>query len=262
MKRALIVLFALILGTGAAGAAVKTESVTYKHGDKTFHGYFAWDDASQAKRPGILVVHEWWGLNDYARKRAEQLAGLGYVAFACDMYGEGKTTEHPKEAGAMATEVRTNQKEWRERGLTALGQLRKHPLVDDKKLAAIGYCFGGSTALQLAYSGADLDAVVSFHGGLSVPTEAEAKAIKAKVLICHGAEDSFIPEKTIHDLKAALDKAKVDYKFIAYPNAKHSFTVPEAAKAGVPGIAYNEAADKQSWQDMKEFLARAFGSSK
>lgn len=262
MKWNLVVLFALILGTGAAEAAVKTESVTYKHGDKTFHGYFAWDDASKEKRPGVLVVHEWWGLNDYARKRAEQLAGLGYVGFACDMYGEGKTTEHPKEAGAMAMEVRKNQKEWRERGLAALNQLRKHPLVDDTKLAAIGYCFGGSTVLQLAYSGADLDAVASFHGALSVPTEAEAKQTKAKILICHGAEDTFIPEKTIQDFKAALDTAKADYKFISYPNAKHSFTVPEAGKAGVAGLAYNEAADKQSWQDMKEFLARAFGSTK
>ena len=140
--------------------------MTYQHDGMTFKGVLAWDDKVQGKRPGVLVVHEFWGLNDYAKKRAQQLAELGYVAFACDMYGEGKVTEHPKEAAKMAGEVRKDVKAWRGRALAALKILQDHELVDSKKLASIGYCFGGSTSLQLAYAGADIAAVVSFHGAL------------------------------------------------------------------------------------------------
>src|SRR5262249_5378282 len=178
----------------AAPAAVQTKKIAYKHGDVECRGYLAWDDAVKGPRPGVLVVHEWWGLNDYARKRAEQLAQLGYIALAADMYGEGKTTNHPKEAGEMAGKVRANMEGWRKRAATALAGMKSQPRCDPTKLAAIGYCFGGSTALQMALSGADLKAVVSFHGALPTPSAAEAKQIKGTVLVCHGADDTFIPE--------------------------------------------------------------------
>lgn len=242
-----------------AQAAVKTETVTYKVNDVTFKGYLAWDDAGKDKRPGVLVVHEWWGLDSYAKKRAEQLAQMGYVAFAVDMYGDGKTTEHPKEAGAMAGMVRKNQKDWLERGQAGLKLLRDHPLVDGKKLGAIGYCFGGSTALHLAQNGADLAAVVSFHGALPVPEEEQARSIKAKVLICHGALDNFIPEETIAKFRKAYEAAKVDYELVYFGGAVHSFTVPDCDKRGIPGIAYNAAADRRSWQMMTNLFQEAFG---
>src|SRR5262245_36997401 len=227
-------------------AEVKTKTVTYSYGGVNLIGHLAWDDAVQGKRPGVLVVHEWWGLNDYARRRAEQLAGLGYIAFAADMYGEGKTTEHPKEAGAMAGEVRKNVKTWEGRAQTALKILQDHDLVDARRTAAIGYCFGGSTALQLAYSGADLAAAVSFHGALPVPEPGQAKGIKAKILICHGALDSFIPEAVIQKVRNAYDSAKVDYEMVYYGGAVHSFTVPDADKHEIKGIAYNAAAYRRS----------------
>src|SRR5262245_4777671 len=213
MQRMRLLAVALVAcAVPTARAEVKTRTVTYTHDGMTFKGYLAWDDATQGKRPGVLVVHEWWGLNDYARKRAEQLAKLGYVAFACDMYGEGKVTEHPKGAAEMAGTVRQNLKAWQGRAQAALKVLQGHEAVDPRNLAAIGYCFGGSTALQLAYTGADLKAVVTFHAALPVPGEDQAKAVKAKVLICHGAADSFIPEDVIQKFRSALEKAKVDYQ--------------------------------------------------
>jgi dienelactone hydrolase len=161
----LLALAMVVAMAASARAEVKTRAISYEYGGVTFKGHLAWGDAAKGKRPGVLVVHEWWGLNDYARQRAEQLAGLGYVAFACDMYGEGKNTEHPREAGQFAGEVRKNIKVWQGRAQAALKVLRDQEQVDANKLAAIGYCFGGSTALQLAYTGADLKAVVTFHAG-------------------------------------------------------------------------------------------------
>jgi dienelactone hydrolase len=246
----------------AAHAQVKTETITYKHGAQEFKGFLAYDSAATGKRPGILVVHEWWGLNDYARKRAEQLARLGYVAFACDMYGDGKTTEHPKEAGAMAGMVRKNAKEWEGRAQAGLQILRDHPKVDGAKLAAIGYCFGGSTALQLAFTGADIKAAVSFHGAMPGLDDTQAKQVKAKVLICHGAADSFIPDEAIHKVRSALEQANVDYQVVYYGGALHSFTVPDADQRGLKGIAYNAAADRRSWHDMIELFNEVFGAKK
>jgi dienelactone hydrolase len=251
---------ALVLGVAPlAQAEVKTKVVDYTYDGTNLKGYLAWDDAVQGKRPGVLVVHEWWGLNDYARKRAEQLAGMGYVAFACDMYGEGKTTQHPQEAGQMAGEVRKNLKTWQGRAQAGLKILQDNEMVDAKKVAAIGYCFGGSTALQLAYTGADLAAVVTFHGALPIPNAEQAKNIKSKILICHGALDSFIPEETIQKVRAALEEAKVDYHMVYYSGAVHSFTVPGADKVGMKGIAYNEAADRRSWKEMQDLFAEVLG---
>ena len=258
MKKLGWICLALVLTPEMGGAAVKTETITYKVGDTTFKGYLAYDDATKDKRPGILVVHEFWGLDAYARKRAEQLAGLGYVAFAVDMYGDGKTTEHPKEAGKMAGMVRANEKEWLARGKAGLKILRNHPHVDGQKLAAIGYCFGGSTALKLAHAGTDLAAVVSFHGALPIPSAEEVKGIKAKILICHGAADSFIKEDTIQQVRGAYEKGGVDYEMIYFGGARHSFTVPDANSKNIDGIRYDPAADRRSWAAMRSLFHEAF----
>ncbi|HUQ72853.1 MAG TPA: dienelactone hydrolase family protein [Planctomycetaceae bacterium] len=252
-------LFALLalglIAANSAHAAVQTKTIKYKDGDTECIGFLAWDDAVEGKRPGVLVVHEWWGLNDYARNRAKDLAKLGYVAFAADMYGEGKTVEHPQDAGAMAAKVRMNVEAWRKRAQAGLAVLTSQPQCDATKLAAIGYCFGGSTALQLAYTGADLDAVATFHAALPTPSETEAKAVKARVLVCHGAEDKFIPEEAIKAFKGSLDKASAKYEFVAYPGAVHSFTVPDAGKHNNPGMQYQAAADKDSWDRMTKLFA-------
>jgi dienelactone hydrolase len=261
MSKFLWVVPALLLVHVHAEAAVKTETVSYKVGDTTFKGFLAWDDAVSGKRPGVLVFPEWWGVNDYARKRAEQLAGMGYIALAADMYGDGKTTEHAKEAGALAGAVRKDIKEWEARAQAALKVLRENSMVDSKKIAAIGYCFGGSTALQLAYTGADFAAAVSFHGALSVPTPEQVKAIKPKILICHGAADSFIPEDVAQKTRAALEAGKADYAMIYYGGAQHSFTNPDADKKGLQGISYNAHADHRSWAAMRGLFAEAFGTS-
>jgi dienelactone hydrolase len=237
-------------------AEVQTKTITYQHGDVECHGYLAWDDAVQGKRPGILVLHEWWGLNEYARDRTEQLAGLGYVAFAADIYGEGTTVDHPQDAGKMATAVRANVGDWRQRATEALQVLKSQPQCDETKIGAIGYCFGGSTALQLAYTGAHLEAVVTFHAALPAPTPQEAQSIPAEILVCHGADDSFVSDQSVAAFRKRLDAADVKYTFTAYPGAGHSFTVPTADKHGVEGLKYNEAADKASWEAMQELFAR------
>lgn len=241
-------------------AAVQTKKITYAIGNQQFIGHLAWDDAVTGKRPGVLVVHEWWGLNDYARGRAEQLAKLGYVAFACDMYGDGKSTTHPNEAMQMAAHVRQNIAEWQKRANAALDVLKQQPQCDTSRLAAIGYCFGGSTALMLAYSGADLSAVVTFHAAIPVPSAEQAGAIRASIVVCHGALDSFIPEASIQQFRKALDDARVDYEMDYYGGARHSFTVADADKHGNPGMSYNKRADERSWGRMRRLFEEKFGS--
>lgn len=250
---------AVAAGAGVSPAAVVTKTVEYEYDGTRLKGFLAYDDAVKEKRPGVLVVHEWWGLNDYAKDRCKKLAELGYVAFANDMYGEGKVAAHPEDAGKMATEVRNNIKVWRGRAQAGLKQLTSLPNVDASKIAAIGYCFGGSTCLELAYSGADLKAVATFHAALPTPTPEEAKAIKARLLICNGADDTFIPEKAIAAFKDALDKAGVKYDFENFPGAVHSFTVPDADKVGNKGMAYNKAADEKSWQMMRVLFKETLG---
>lgn len=204
----------------------------------------------------MLVVHEWWGLDDYAKDRAKKLAELGYVAFCADMYGDGKVVEHPNDAGAMAGKVRANVDDWRKRAQAALEILKSQPECDAGKLGAIGYCFGGSTALQLAYTGADLKAVATFHAALPTPTADEAKQIKPEIVVCHGADDKFIPEDAIKAFRGPLDAAKSKYEFIAYPGAVHSFTVPAADKHGIAGLKYNKDADEASWKKLQELLKK------
>jgi dienelactone hydrolase len=258
MFRTVVVAIGWVVLVGSASAAVQTKKIAYKHGDLECQGYLAWDNAAQGPRPGVLVLHEWWGLDDYARGRAEQLAKLGYVAFAADIYGEGKVTEHPKEAGEWANKIRANTADWRKRAATALNVLASQPQCDKTRLAAIGYCFGGSTALQLAYSGANLKAVATFHAALPVPTAEEAKQIKATILVCHGANDKFIPDQAIKSFREALDTAGVKHEFVSYPDTVHSFTVPGADKHNIPGMKYNKSADEDSWRRLVALLAEKF----
>jgi dienelactone hydrolase len=258
MTRSILPVLMLFAAAGQAEAAVQTETIEYEYDGTKLKGELAWDDRHEGARPGVLVVHEWWGLNDYARDRAKQLAQLGYVAFAVDMYGEGKTTEHPAEAGKWAQQVRANQQEWLGRAQAGLNVLKKQEGVDTARLGAIGYCFGGSTALQLAFSGADLKGIASFHGALPVPSDEQVKRTKARLLVCHGAQDSFIPEETVQKFRAALDKGQADYVMIYYAGARHSFTVPTANEHGIEGIRYDKKADERSWRHMREFFEACF----
>jgi dienelactone hydrolase len=245
----------LLFCAAAARAELHTETVEYKHGDTVLEGYIAYDDASKDKRPGVLVVHEWTGHNPYVRKRAEQLAKLGYVAFALDMYGKGVRAKDAKEAASMSSVYKKDRKLMRARAQAGLDVLRKHKLVDTKRLAAIGYCFGGTTVLELARGGADLAGVVSFHGDLATPTPEDAKNIKGKVLALHGADDPFVPAKVVADFEDEMRKAGVDWQLVKYGDAVHSFTNPDAGKDKSRGAAYNEKADKRSWQAMKDLFA-------
>ncbi len=251
----------LLLGltlAGSAAAAVKTETVHYRDGDQELQGYVAWDDAKSGKRPGVLVVHEWWGLNDYARERARKLAELGYVAFAVDMYGPGKVTTHPKEAGAWSSAISTNQAAWQQRALAGLSELRKRPQVDGSRVAAIGYCFGGSTVMQMAYAGADLKGVASFHGALPVASEAEAKKVHASVFAAHGKDDAFVPTERVLQFQEALDKAGVDWRMTIYGGTRHGFTNPDADSYGIDNLKYNPAADRRSWAELQRFFGEIF----
>jgi len=243
-------------------AEVQTQEVKYVSNGVTLNGYLAYDDNTGEKRPAVLVVHEWWGHNDYARKRARMLAELGYVALAVDMYGDGKTAEHPDDAGKFAGEVGKNMEGiGKDRFLAALNMLKMHPLVDSGNIAAIGYCFGGGTVLHMARFGVDLKGVVSFHGSLATKTPAELGQVKAKVLVCHGADDQFVSQENIDAFKKEMDDAGVDYQFKSYEGAVHGFTNSQADEFASKFnllLAYNEQADKQSWQDMQEFFNSIF----
>lgn len=261
MKQLFFALLVLLFWNTQAFSAIIGEPVTYKSGDFVMQGYLSYDDSISDKRPGILVVHEWWGLNQYARERTRMLAELGYTALAVDMYGEGKLAEHPDEAGKFAAEVRQNLPEATKRFKAAMQLLKEHPTVDGDHIAAIGYCFGGGVVLEMARQGLDLDAVVSFHGSLTTASPAKPGMIKARILVCNGADDQFTTPQDIQTFKEEMAAAGADYKFISYPGAKHSFTNPGAdiyaEKFNLP-LGYNQAADKKSWQDMQDFLNETF----
>lgn len=246
--------------TTAAIAEVKTETIKYQAGQVEAQSYLAYDDKAADKRPGIVIVPEWWGLNDYAKSRARQLAELGFVAIAADMYGGAQVTDDPKMAGTWAGGLKKgDRKELRTRVQAALAQLKANPHVDPTKTAAIGYCFGGTTALELARSGADVSAVVSFHGDLSSAQPAQAGQVKAKVLVCHGADDSFEPPAQIEAFQDEMRKAHIDWQMNSYGGAVHSFTNPGADKHGIPGIAYNKEADHRSFHAMLSLFREVFG---
>jgi dienelactone hydrolase len=239
---------------------LKEENVTYTSNGVTMKGYLAYDASNQGKRPGILVVHEWWGLNDYPKMRARKLAELGYVALAVDMYGNGKTVDNPDDAGKMATPFYQNLQMTKSRFDAALSKLKTYSQVDTNQIGAIGYCFGGGVVLNMARMGENLKGVVSFHGGL-VGAPAEKNLLKAKILVCHGADDQFVKPQEVAQFKKQMDSVAADYTFKQYPNATHAFTNPAATSTGekykIP-IAYNAAADTASWNDMKQFFAKIF----
>ncbi|TRZ45266.1 dienelactone hydrolase family protein [Robertkochia solimangrovi] len=239
---------------------IRSREVTYSADTTELKGYLVWDENKKGKSPGILVVHEWWGHNDYSRQRAEMLAELGYVAFALDMYGDGKQAKHPDEAGKFAGMVMKNMEEAEARFNAAMEVLKNDAHVDPQKIAAIGYCFGGSVVLTMADAGADLAAVAAFHSGVQLPIMPNEK-LKAKVLVCNGANDSFIPPETVTAFKKAMDSIHADYKYIAYENAVHSFTSKAADSLGkkfnMP-LAYNQEADEKSWEALKELLRSVF----
>jgi dienelactone hydrolase len=251
---AVVVLFAATL----AKAEIKTQTVEYKDGDQTLKGFLAYDDAAQGKRPGVVVIHEWWGINDYIQSRCKQLAELGYIAFAGDIYGDGFNTADPKVAQQKMTEA-VNKGWRRSRGQLAIDQLKKDPHVDPYNVAAIGYCFGGATVLEMARAGDELKGVVSFHGLLSTDQPAEKGKVKAKVLALNGMADPFVPKEQIDAFQKEMDVAGVDVKIVNYPGAKHAFTNPNADKVGMDAIAYNKEADQKSWEEMKAFFATLFG---
>ena len=240
--------------------AIKEEPVTYSADGINFHGYVTYDSNQTGKRPAVLVVHEWWGLTDYPRSRAKQLAQLGYIAMAVDMYGDGKTGEDPKTAQELATPFYKDPTLSKTRLDAAINTLKTFPQTDASKMAAIGYCYGGYIVLNAAKLGADLKGVVSFHGDLSgVPID--KNSLKAKILVCHGEADQFVNQAQVAAFKKSMDSAGVDYSFKSYPNATHAFTNPAATDKGkkynMP-IEYNAAADTASWNDMKAFFAKIF----
>jgi dienelactone hydrolase len=250
----LMLLCALTLVAGVARAEVRTKPITYAAGAVQMQGFLAYDDAAQGARPGVIVVPEWWGLTDYAKNRARQLAQLGYVAFAIDMYGNGKTTDDPAEAGKLAGALKSDRTTARARARAGLDVLKSQKNVDPSRIAAIGYCFCGTVALEMARDAMPLRGVVAFHAGLATDMPAKKGAVRAKVLVCHGADDAFEPPEEIAAFQKEMRDAGVDWQFIAYGGAVHSFTNPDADKKNIPGIRYNAAADHRSWEAMKVFF--------
>ena len=242
--------------SSCALAEVIGQEVSYQYGGTVMNGYLSHDDAINGKRPGVIVVHEWWGHNAYARQRADMLARLGYIALAVDMYGDGKIADHPKDAGKFAGAVKKDMNVARERFQAALNLLNAQSLTDTSKTAAIGYCFGGGLVLEMARMGVDLDAVASFHGSLGTSSPAQS-GIKPKILVFNGGADPFVKPEQVAAFKKEMDAADANYEFIEYPGARHSFTNPDADEFGqkfnLP-LQYNAAADKASWQTTLEMF--------
>ena len=251
-------LVSLLVLSAGAGAAVKGEAVSYSDGTTTLKGYLAYDASTQAKRPGILVVHEWWGHNDYARKRADMLAELGYLALAVDMYGDGKTADHPKDAKSFAMGV---GKDAQPRFEAAMKVLEEHPLFAAGEMAALGYCFGGSQVLNMARKGLPLKGVVSYHGSLGTQQPAESGKVQARIAVFTGEADPMIPPEQVAGFKTEMESAGADFFVVSYPGVKHSFTNPEAddfaARFNMP-LGYDEAADSDSWAQTQTFLGQLF----
>ncbi len=239
---------------------IQGEEVTYSTDSTTMNGYLVKDVNATDKRPGVLVIHEWWGHNAYTRERADMLADLGYTALAVDMYGDGKSADHPEDAGKFMTEALSNLPEAKARFEQALATLKADPTVDTERIAVIGYCFGGSVALSMANAGYDINAVAAFHSGLGLPIMPGGEEIKAEILVCNGAADPFVPSEQTDAWKAAMDGAGANYKYIAYEGAQHAFTSQGATamgeKFGLP-LAYQKEADEQSWEEMKSLFSRA-----
>lgn len=244
----------------AAGlAAVQTKEIDYRQGETPLQGFLAWDDASKSPRPGVLVVHEWWGHNEHARQQARRLAEAGYVGFALDLFGKGKVTTHPKDAETFLTEAAKDPAALIARFNAALDLLKRDPKVDPQKIGAIGYCFGGGVVLDQARSGADLDAVASFHGMLGSKTPARKGQVKARILVLTGADDPMAPPQQVEAFRNEMTAAGAKFDVVSYPGARHGFTNPQADKAGMDALAYNAEADKKSWAAFLAMLKQVFG---
>lgn len=238
-------------------AGMKSEIVEYKDTGKTLQGYIAYD-SDKKSAPGVLVVHDWNGLGEHYKKVTDDLAKMGYVGFAVDIYGKGIRPDTNKEASKIATEFKNDREKLRRRIIAGLNKLKTYDFVDKEKIAAIGFCFGGTTVIELARSGADIKGIVSFHGGLDSPDGEAGKNINASVLVLHGADDPFVSKNDIEDFIAEMKKGKVDWQMVYYGNAVHSFTKPSAGKDPSTGAAYNEKAAKRSWKAMEIFLQEIF----
>ena len=234
-------------------AQLRTETVEYRDGDTVLEGYLVFDGKSAAKKPGVMIVHDWLGINAQVKKTAERLAALGYTVFAADIYGKGLRPE-AKDAGAIAGRFKEDRNLLRRRAQAGLQVLAKHKTVNAGKLAATGYCFGGTTVLELARSGADIKGAVSFHGGLDTPTPQDAKNVKAKILILHGADDPHVPPEQVTAFENEMRNGKVDWELVKYSGAVHAFTIPAAGNDNSKGAAYNAQADRRSWEAMRDFL--------
>jgi dienelactone hydrolase len=265
MKRVLVVVAVLLVASallaGASEARIVGKTVAYRTGGVSMNGFLAYDTDIQGPRPGVLVVHEWWGLNDYARKRARMLAEMGYTAFAVDMYGGGRQAAHPDEAGRFVSELMKNFDAAKARFMAALELLKKQKTVDPDRVAAIGYCFGGGIVLNMARQGVDLKGVASFHGSLAAVKPAKPGGIKARILVLHGADDQFTTPEQFEAFQQEMKTAGADYQVIVYPGAMHSFTNPDAGryanKYKMP-LGYNAEADRESWAELARFLADLF----
>ncbi len=249
---------AVVLSASNLNAKIVTESVEYKDGSTVLEGFIAYDDELKGKRPGVIIVHQWMGLKDYEKMRAEQIAKLGYVAFAIDIYGKGVRPGNAEEAGKQATVYRSDRKLMRGRAKAGLDFFKKMKNVDSSQIAAMGYCFGGGVVLELARSGADIIGTVSFHGNYDTPNPDDAKRIKGRVLAIHGADDPYITPQSVVSLQNELRKAQVDYQIVIYGGAVHAFTDPSAGNDPSKGAAYNKKADERSWEDMRRFFKEIF----
>lgn len=256
--------FSLVFAVAASAVAkpdIEGKEVSYRATGVEMKGYLAYDKGVTGKRPGVLVVHEWWGHNEYARKRARMLAEMGYTALAVDMYGEGKQATHPDDAGKFSSELMKNFDTAKARFIAAMDFLKEQPTVDPGRIAAIGYCFGGGIVLNMARQGVDLKGVASFHGSLAAIKPAQQGAVKAKILVLHGADDKFVTPEQIEAFKQEMKNAGADFQFIEYPGAIHSFTNPDAdeyaRKFNLP-LGYNAEADKKSWEELRKFLEKIF----
>jgi dienelactone hydrolase len=261
MKTKLLVAVAACAAANPPMAKVQSKEIEYRQGDTVLQGFLAWDDAAKGKRPGVLVVHEWWGHNAHARAQATRLAKAGYVGFALDMFGKGKVATHPKDAMAFVQEATKDPEVAAARFDAALDVLKQQPQVDPEKIGAFGYCFGGGVALEMARAGRDLDAVVTFHGSLRPGAgPAEPGKVKPAILVQTGGSDPMVTREQVQQLEDELKGAGVDVKVITYPKAKHAFTNPDADKAGMEGLAYDAQADRQSWDAAMKFVKRVFGT--
>lgn len=260
-KVALGAIVVIGLNCGGVDAAIKSEKVTYKVGERELTGHLVYDDARTGKRPGVIVVHEWWGHDAYARSRADMLAAEGYTAFALDMYGTGRLADHPKDAGAFAGEVVKNKGVMHARFRAAYDLLKQHKTVDASKTAAIGYCFGGNVVLDMARAGVDLDGVVGFHASMTQTIEAKPGGVKAKVRVFNGADDPFVKPEKLKVFKEGMKAAGADFKYVAYPGVVHSFTSPGATERGkkfkLP-LKYDAKADQDSWGQTLDFFQQIF----